>query len=170
MGHPIDDRYKLAPDPKSQIAEIMRQRKPLGGRNLATNRERVSGVLTGELVIVLPLPPHDTHPNARPSRWAKAKAVKAQRVDAELTAMALGVPRLHLTSATVQASFWFGSVRNRDEDNAAAWLKATWDGLTSYGLFRDDRGLHHLPVAIFVDGSSPRLEIRVSATTKGIEA
>jgi hypothetical protein len=162
MGNEIDDRYKLAPDPKAQLAEIMGQRKSPGGRNLATVRGPQKSLI-GELVIELPLPPLETHPNSRVSRWRRAKAIKAQRADAGLACLAYGIPRHFLTSARVQAAFYFTTNRQRDQDNAAAWLKATWDGFVGYGLFADDRGLRHEPVTIFVEPANSRLVVKVWA-------
>jgi hypothetical protein len=162
MGNEIDDRYKLAPDPKAQLAEILGKRKSPGASNLST----VCGPqkpLIGELVITLPLPPLETHPNSRVSRWRKAKAIKAQRADAGLACLAHGVPRLYLASAHVQATFYFTTNRHRDQDNVAAWLKATWDGFVGYGLFADDRGLRHEPVTIFVEPANSRLVVKVWA-------
>lgn len=101
-----------------------------------------------EVLIELPLPPQDTHPNARPAHWAvKSKAVKKQRSAAGVMARqavqftARGFP---WRTATIQATFYLA--RKRDADGCLSWLKASFDGLADAGLIANDSGLTHLPV------------------------
>lgn len=103
------------------------------------------------LEITIPLPPRETHPNAR-CHWAvKARAVKQQREDAFLAAKAalgeagIGPPRW--PAASIQATFYKAGSRAKpsDMDGRISALKATCDGLTDAGVLSDDRGLTWLP-------------------------
>lgn len=56
--------------------------------------------------------------------------------------------------------YWFArDSRVRDRDNCLSSLKATFDGLKDGGLLKDDSGLIHLPLRLFVDNKNPRVEL-----------
>lgn len=88
------------------------------------------------------LPPAVLSPNSR-GHWApKAKAAKKLREDAYYAAKTqLPGVCFQQVRATVQ---WRVSdpKRRRDLDNAAASMKAFWDGLTDAGLWPDDSAAH----------------------------
>ena len=118
------------------------------------------------LTITLPLPPKHLSPNARPHWRAKAKATKAYRITAGLTAAGILTgqhdPRPMWKSATVQVRAFYRDARRRDKDNILASLKAAFDGLKDAGLIEDDSGLTHLPMVLAVDKARPRVELVVT--------
>jgi len=114
------------------------------------------------MVIVLPLPPRELSPNARPHYMAKARAVKRYREAAYLLALAerLGRP---MSTAKVTARFFFSTRRRRDRDNLLASLKPAFDGIADARVVTNDSGLIHMPVEQYVDRTDPRVEIVVEA-------
>ncbi|MBN2582551.1 MAG: RusA family crossover junction endodeoxyribonuclease [Planctomycetes bacterium] len=123
--------------------------------------EAETKVFPGEpktLVFVLPLPPRELSPNARPHHMAKARAVRKYRLWAWAEARSQNV-RPGWAEAKAQATFHFTSNRRRDRDNLLASLKPAFDGLVDAGVLADDSGLTHLPVRIELDANEPRVEI-----------
>lgn len=112
-------------------------------------RQSGQRMIPQELVIIMPLPPKETHPNAR-CHWArKAKATAKQRFDA---GKAIREYLLHANywppewkAATVQVTFYRARGRKADADNLLAWLKATFDALQDLRIVSNDSGLTHLP-------------------------
>lgn len=87
------------------------------------------------ITIDLPLPPECLHPNARPNRWAKAKAVKESRALAAITCRNVyaGQPMRYACYRLI-----FRLPRKRDYDGLGAWVKAYIDGLADAGLLVND--------------------------------
>jgi len=112
------------------------------------------------ILVVLPLPPRQLQPNARPHWTAKAGAVKRYRQIAWLSALAVR-PRQAMLTARVTAKFYFADRRQRDPDNLLASLKAGFDGLVDGGVIGDDRDFIHMPIEQYVDRARPRVEIEV---------
>lgn len=93
---------------------------------------------------------------------AKAKAAKAYREAANLTARAaLGRWDVPMQQARVTARFFFVARRRRDRDNLLASLKAAFDGLADAGLVANDAGMTHMPTEIYIDADNPRVEIEI---------
>ena len=90
---------------------------------------------TEPIVIDLPLPPKELHPNARPHWRAKARATKLARGEARLVASTVR-PAVPLVSATYKLEFRLP--RKQDPDNLDAWCKAYRDGLVDAGILIDD--------------------------------
>lgn len=98
------------------------------------------------ITITLPLPPKATHPNARPHWAAKAAAVKKQRWEAGIAALAAlaGRPPPRWKAAKCQATFYVAKLG--DADGRLASLKGAIDSLQDAGIIENDAGLVHLPV------------------------
>lgn len=97
------------------------------------------------LEITIPLPPRDTHPNARGHWSKKQRAVRKQREDAFLAAKHAmeHLPRPpRWKQCTIHATFYRPRAHDRAADglNMIAWLKATEDGFQDAGVFENDRG------------------------------
>jgi crossover junction endodeoxyribonuclease RusA len=112
------------------------------------------------MVIVLPLPPRELSPNARPHYMAKARAVKRYRETAHLLALAER-PGRPMSTARVTARFFFRTRRRRDRDNLLASLKPAFDA--DARVVTNDAGMIHMPVEQYVDRIAPRVEIVVEA-------
>lgn len=97
-----------------------------------------------QVIVEIPLPPPETHPNKR-VHWApKSRAKAKQRQDAYFAAIeALGQHSPRWPVAEVEATFY--TSRRGDGDNLIAWLKATFDGLEDAGVIDNDGGFIHLP-------------------------
>lgn len=117
------------------------------------------------MTITLPLPAKALHPNFRSrSHWPKTRALKKAREEAYLRALVVAggkhkAPRWE--TALAHATFYFKTNRRRDEDGAAASLKAYWDGIADAGIVQNDSGLRHQPVLFAVDPKAPRVELRI---------
>lgn len=100
------------------------------------------------VTVTVPLPPAALSPNARVHWAAKAKATRAYRATAWITAVAeLGVRRgPRWPHATALITFAYPTNRRRDADNALASLKAAIDGLRDAGIVEDDAGIAFEPV------------------------
>jgi hypothetical protein len=115
------------------------------------------------VVIVLPLPPRELHPNGRPHHMAKMRATKLYRAKACEATADLRVESGPWERATVAATFFHTAKRRRDDVNFLAALKAAYDGLVDGGLLEDDDAMHLITLgATFeVDAKHPRVELRV---------
>ena len=116
------------------------------------------------MVIVLPLPPRELSPNARPHWAVKARAVRCYREAAYLSALA-GRPGRPLHAAKVTARFFFRTRRRRDRDNLLASLKPAFDGIADARVVANDAGMIHMPVEQYVDRRDPRVEVAVVAVS-----
>lgn len=124
--------------------------------------ENVGADMGRRLVVVLPLPPRELSPNARPHWAAKARAVKLYREMAYLLSLAERRAR-PLRAAKVTARFFFRTQRRRDRDNLLASLKPAFDGIADARVVTNDAGMIHIPVEQYVDRTDPRVEIVVEA-------
>lgn len=122
-----------------------------------------SSCVTGEMRLMLPLPPAALSPNSRTCWQAKARAVKKYREEAKIVAWmnvreaaAFGFP---WQAATIEAVFYFGKKRQRDRDNLLASMKSAIDGLADGGVVSNDSAFTFLPVVLLIDKSSPRAEL-----------
>jgi Holliday junction resolvase RusA-like endonuclease len=122
--------------------------------------ENVGADMGRRLVVVLPLPPQELSPNARPHYMAKARAVKRYREAAHLSALAER-PARPMQAAKVTARFFFRTRRRRDRDNLLASLKPAFDGIADARVVTNDSGMIHMPVEQYVDRTDPRVEIVV---------
>lgn len=116
------------------------------------------------IALTLPLPPAALSPNARGHWAAKARATKAYRHRAEMTARA-NVPahrRERWPAAEVRWTWYFPDRRRRDPDNIAAACKALWDGLRDAGIIADDDRLVIHPPTVAVDRERPRIEMVIT--------
>jgi hypothetical protein len=111
---------------------------------------------TRTLTIAMPLPPAALSPNARGHHLPRARATAAYREDCrKLAWSAAGEPRasnpgywiapararVSLDFATGRARMRDGLYRPRDQDNAAASVKALFDALTDAGVIVSDNHL-----------------------------
>ncbi len=94
-------------------------------------------------------PPKEVFPNARPNRYAKARAVKQYRYICQMDARQQGwtgprTPGEHLLASPVKATVTFvvPDHRKRDTANMMDALKALWDGIVDAGLLVDDSHEH----------------------------
>lgn len=120
------------------------------------------------LIITLPLPPPELHPNARPHYMAKAAKTKRYRMDAYLVALHARREARHVLpwpSASVRVTRYAKTKRRADRDNVLASLKAAFDGIADAGVVLDDSQLTYLPVVMAVDATDPRVEIELTEGT-----
>jgi crossover junction endodeoxyribonuclease RusA len=115
--------------------------------------------------LTLPLPAKALSPNGRPHWRAKAAAVKEHREAAWAAALLAIRPgrKPRWERAEAEAVFYWPTRHRRDRDNAAASLKAYWDGIADAGVLADDAGLVHLPVRMEYDAANPRVEVIIRA-------
>ena len=88
----------------------------------------------------IPFPPAILSPNARPNRYALAKAKRDYRERCGWAGIAARQRHGSALVPPVEAMvvFFVPDKRRRDEDNLRASLKAAWDGLVDSGLLEDD--------------------------------
>jgi crossover junction endodeoxyribonuclease RusA len=96
------------------------------------------------LVLRLPWPPPELSPNARPNRWAKARATAQYRAACYVDARSAAGPRRFWPQPPVTAKVVFvvPDKRKHDLDNCMASIKAAFDALVSVGLLVDDDSEH----------------------------
>lgn len=118
---------------------------------------------SGCLTVVLPLPLRALSPNSRVHWATKAKAVREYRGIAKLIALeAIGRRiRPRWTCAKAFTRFFFADRRERDRDNLLAAMKSAYDGTADAGVVANDSGLVHMPVEMDIDGTNPRVEVRI---------
>lgn len=98
-----------------------------------------------KIVITLPLPPEEIHPNKRTRNHKyHGVLVKETRGDAHLIARGRRPQSCPWKTAELQATFYMP--RKRDEDGLIAWLKSTIDGITDAGIIVNDSGFRIVPV------------------------
>lgn len=98
------------------------------------------------IIIDLPLPPDCLHPNARPNRWGKAKAVKETREQARLVA------EQHKPATPLKMACYrlvFRLPRKRDYDGLGAWVKAQIDGIVDAGVLVSDADFRPMGIERF---------------------
>lgn len=120
-----------------------------------------------QITITIPIPPRDCNPNQKHKHWRVLRKATAQaRADAHAcAAAALNSDRPEWEAAIVHVR-WFGRDRRclkLDTTNAEASLKASLDGLTDAGLWKDDRRVRVADLTIDVDRENPRVELSCEA-------
>ncbi len=97
--------------------------------------------------LVLPWPPKELSPNARPHRMELARVKKRYRKACSNTALVQGAGPIEAASLSMRLVFVPPDRRARDVDNCVASLKAGLDGLADV-LMVDDKHWHwsHPPV------------------------
>ena len=118
--------------------------------------------------LVLPIPDAILSPNARPHWAQRSRMVRHHRNLAYMVALK-AVRELRMKPpqwdrARTRVVFFWPDKRRRDKDNAAARLKAYWDGIADAGVVSDDVGLTHEPVQMMVDRKNPRVEVTITPT------
>ncbi len=120
------------------------------------------------LEVVLPLPPKELKPNARPHHMAKANRVREYRSEARDAAMAAAYDvdlMRQLPAASVRIMAYWPTVRTMDPDNLIATMKSAIDGITDAGIWLDDRDLTYLPPRQAKDADNPRIVIVITTET-----
>ena len=124
--------------------------------------------ISESVTIILPLPPAILSPNrvhgsygGRMARYAASKRYRRLAKDAALEQQRATAP---WDKATVQATFYHGSRRRRDDVNALQMLKSGYDGIVESGLLVDDDHEHltTLPATFRIDRECPRVELLIS--------
>lgn len=120
--------------------------------------------MTGEILIVMPLPPRELSPNARVHWKTRARRTKEYRRCAFLVTCAAGGRKLGWPRAIAQATFYWPNRCRRDIRNAEHSLKAAYDGLVDAQLILDDSSdvLTHNETKFDLDPRKPRVEIRLT--------
>lgn len=124
--------------------------------------------MTPAVNLVLPYPPDELSPNARPNRYAKARAIASYRLDCFSSVWEqLGhrSTRSPLTPpVTARVEFVVTVERNRDEDNAGASLKPMWDGLVDARVLTGDHAkVLHIERPTFVKGLKREVHVHLEA-------
>jgi Holliday junction resolvase RusA-like endonuclease len=124
------------------------------------------------ITLILPLPPSKLNPNIR-VHWAeKSRAVKTYRnialFEAKKFLFDYDSPPLW-AKAVVSCEAFFSHIRNRDEDNFQASMKAAFDGLADAGIVINDSGFTHMPPVFSHDKKKPRVEITITKKLQRIE-
>jgi hypothetical protein len=115
------------------------------------------------MMITVPIPDPCLSPNAR-CHWTKRNKAKNAAKGQAIAAL-FGVWASGLESPLVMNVRWFGkteNVKQLDDDNAWARLKATRDGL-AFALGIDDRNIRQGTMEFAKDAANPRLEITLEA-------
>lgn len=114
-----------------------------------------------QMILFLPHPPVECHPNARPHWAAKARATAAYRRAVGLIAANArkGAPPPRYRLARVQVIAKFRDARRRDKDNLLAMLKPAFDALADAGVVRDDRDFEYAPVIVRRDRERPGITL-----------
>lgn len=113
------------------------------------------------VTIRLPLPDPRLSPNARPHRFARYRAGKADKERAYVAVMEAEAQQLRWAKAVAKTTFFWKTKQPRDIDNANAMLKSYFDGIKLAGLIVDDNAncLTHAPTEFALDRKNPRVEI-----------
>lgn len=119
--------------------------------------------MSESITIVLPLPHRALSPNARTHWTVKAGVTKKARRLACEAVLAEDVKTAPWHQVEATESFYYPNQRNRDERNAVAMLKPTYDGIVDAGLILDDNHatLQHGPPTFQIDTQNPRVEITI---------
>ncbi len=116
------------------------------------------------ITLVLPLPHRCLSPNARAHWTVKAGVTKKARRLAREAVQAEDVMTVPWGKVTATEAFFYKAIRNRDERNAVAMLKAYYDGVVDSGLILDDNHniLTHGQPSFYTDKENPRVEITIT--------
>ena len=122
--------------------------------------------------IILSLPKGILSPNfsvaSRGMMFAKAAAIKAYRRKARFAIEAERIETMPWGKVELKATFYFGTTRERDDDNAMGSLKSACDGIVDAGLvIKDDyEHMKRLPPEFCKDLVYPRVEILIKQITE----
>lgn len=130
-----------------------------------------------KLVVTVPIPPRELHPNGRPHWAKKARAAKvARRQGHDAARLIMFAERMRNWSplwdrAEISAVFYVKDRRGlkQDQDNAVASLKNYCDGIADAGVVVNDRCFvwKSPPVAFEADKiGRPRVEITITPSVK----
>ena len=117
--------------------------------------------------IILPLPKGVLSPNfsvaSRRMMFAKAATIKAYRRKAMQAIEAERIETMPWGKVELEATFYFRTTRERDDDNAMGSLKAACDGIVDAGLVLKDDYEHmkRMPPKFYKDSVYPRVEILI---------
>ena len=96
--------------------------------------------------IILPLPKKVLSPNfpvaSRRMMFAKAATIKAYRHKAMQAIEKERIETMPWGKVELEATFYFKTTRERDDDNAMGSLKSACDGIVDAGLVLKDDYLH----------------------------
>lgn len=152
---------------QNKAAQVSGGERPNTGARKRATAHRTPGPAAsakweGEtLVVTLPLPPRILTPNGRGHWAAKDRATGECRTLAEMAVRSIGrFPRWE--GATLRPVFYWPVKRRRDDDNAAASLKAYRDGIADAGLVSDDSQIHAVRPVCERDADNPRVEIHLT--------
>ena len=127
---------------------------------------------TGLVVVLdLPLPPKELHPNSLACWQARQRAKIAWQEKIGLAVLAARASSRHplkrLKAAAVSLRFFFRDRRGlaSDRDNLIAHMKYGFDALVKAGLLTDDHGLLHTGVDRCVDRLHPHVEVTLREVT-----
>ena len=116
------------------------------------------------LWLVLPLPNRALSPNARVHHFQKREAARKARRLAREAVEGLNVNNLPWPSCRVSVKLYYKTDRKRDQDNAVAMLKSTYDGIVDAGVVTDDtpdKMARDWP-KMLVDKAAPRMELLIT--------
>ena len=116
------------------------------------------------VVLELPLPDRDLHPNSRVHYMAKARKTKNHRAMAKVVAMFAKEHDVPWKAATVLCQFTFRDHRRRDKDSLLSCQKAYFDGIQDARVIEDDSQLTFLPVEILPPSSKTGVKITITET------
>ena len=124
---------------------------------------------TDTVWLVLPLPNRALSPNARVHHFLKRSAANKARRLAREAIEERELCNLPWQSCKVEVYLYHKTNRRRDEDNAVAMLKSTYDGIVDSGIVTDDtrdKMQRDWPV-LLVDAKQPRMEIIITKQEEG---
>lgn len=113
------------------------------------------------MIIELPLPPKELHPN-KPVVWRAKMKPKALYREQACAAAWNHRPAKPLEAASVRLVFYLRTKHRHDPDNLIAWMKAGIDGLCDAKIFADDKHLTYLPCEQVTDRKNPRVEVEIT--------
>lgn len=91
------------------------------------------------LVIILPWPARELHPNSRGHWSARSKAAKKARADAGWAAREAGLKPMTAHALSVTAVFYPPDNRRRDTDGMLSSIKSYFDGIADVVSVDDSR-------------------------------
>jgi len=105
--------------------------------------------MSNSIIITLPLPEKELHPNRRIGRSRLASIIRSKKVkkarDDGLLASRFLLPKdAPWNAADMQLHFYLP--RKNDDDNLVAWTKAYRDGIADSGIVANDSRFTLLPV------------------------
>jgi len=133
------------------------------GRQLAARPAKTKAATEpAHILVTLPLPERNLHPNARIHHHAKAKITKQARLRAMLAATeATGGNKWRWKTAMAEYRFHLPDKRRHDLDGLLSACKAYQDGIVDAGVLEDDHGIEEIRLTRCIDKQNPRVTIMV---------